>query len=61
MIMFNPKDELPGTYARGNEELVAEIHKFLQAMLEAGTISTATDLDFAAFMINDYGHLQLMV
>ncbi|MAS24253.1 MAG: TetR family transcriptional regulator, partial [Oceanospirillaceae bacterium] len=60
MIMFHPKDELPETYARGNDELVAEIRKFLQAMLDAGSISADTDLDFAAFMINDYGHLQLV-
>ena len=60
MIMFQPKDELPETYARGNDELVAEIRKFLQAMLDAGSISADTDLDFAAFMINDYGHLQLV-
>ncbi|MDK2779257.1 MAG: TetR/AcrR family transcriptional regulator [Pseudomonadota bacterium] len=60
MILFNPRDELPETYARGNDELVAEIRKFLQAMLAAGTISAATDLDFAAFMINDYGHLQMV-
>ena len=38
MIMFHPKDELPETYARGNDELVAEIRKFLQAMLDAGSI-----------------------
>ena len=29
-------------------------------MLDAGSISADTDLDFAAFMINDYGHLQLV-
>jgi len=60
MILFNPKDELPEIYARGNDLLISEIRSFLQKMQQAGTISKQTDLDFAAFMINDYGHIQLV-
>jgi len=60
MIMFNPKDELPEIYAKGNDLLIAEIRSFLQKMQDAGALGNSVDLDFAAFMINDYGHVQLV-
>lgn len=60
LILFNPKDELPETYRRENDELVEDIRLFLLEMQRAGRLSEQADLAFAAFMINDYGHLQLV-
>ena len=60
IILFNPKDELPESYRRENDNLIADIRAFLHDMQKAGRLSARADIDFAAFMLNDYGHLQLV-
>ena len=59
LILFSPRSELPATYLKMNEKLVEDIVEFLTEMQQHGMIRQGADLHTAAFMLNDYSHLQL--
>jgi len=59
LILFSPRSELPATYLKMNEALVEEIAGFLVQLQQCGHLRADADLHTAAFMLNDYSHLQL--
>ncbi|MAD46941.1 MAG: TetR family transcriptional regulator [Oceanospirillaceae bacterium] len=59
LILFSPRNELPATYLKMNEILVKDIEAFLAELQRHGHIREDADLHMAAYMLNDYSHLQL--
>lgn len=51
---------LPAPYKRVNDALVREIAVLLGELRALGKLRADLDVDYAAFMLNDYGHLQLL-
>ena len=51
---------LPAPYKRVNDALVSEIAALLDELRGLGKLRADLDVDYAAFMLNDYGHLQLL-
>ncbi|OEC37251.1 transcriptional regulator, TetR family [Pseudomonas cuatrocienegasensis] len=51
---------LPGSYKRMNDVLRGEIAGLLRELQNAGKLRADLDVDLAAFLLNDYSHLQLL-
>ncbi|MCS2149967.1 TetR/AcrR family transcriptional regulator [Scandinavium manionii] len=51
---------LPEAYKRVNDALVQELTLLLGDLCSAGLLRATLDIEYAAFMLNDYGHLQLL-
>lgn len=51
---------LPEAYKNVNDALKTEISTLLQELKKAGKIRADLDVDLAAFLLNDYSHLQLL-
>ncbi|MNN96894.1 hypothetical protein D3C81_2159530 [compost metagenome] len=51
---------VPDAYRRVNDALVNELKCLLQDLCDSGRLAAGLDVGYAAFLINDYGHLQLL-
>lgn len=51
---------LPDSYHQMNHKLQGEIANALRALQEAGKLRADLDVELAAFLLNDYSHVQLM-
>ncbi len=51
---------LPDSYHQMNRKLQGEIANVLRALQEAGKLRADLDVELAAFLLNDYSHVQLM-
>lgn len=51
---------LPASYNRMNDILRGEIAALLRDLQSAGKLRADLDVDLAAFLLNDYSHLQLL-
>lgn len=59
LILFGGNNELPAGYRAMNDALKAEISELLRGLQLAGKLRPQLDVDLAAFLLNDYAHLQL--
>jgi AcrR family transcriptional regulator len=59
LILFGGDNELPEGYRAMNDALRAEISGLLRELQEAGKLRADLNVDLAAFLLNDYSHLQL--
>lgn len=59
LILFGDNNGLPEGYRAMNEALRAEISGLIKALQQAGKLRADLDVDLAAFLLNDYSHLQL--
>ncbi|APC18626.1 TetR family transcriptional regulator [Pseudomonas frederiksbergensis] len=61
MVLIGGGDNgLPEAYKNVNDALMAEVSALLQELKDEGKIRTDLDVDLAAFLFNDYSHLQLL-
>jgi AcrR family transcriptional regulator len=60
LILFGGDSELPEGYRAMNEALRAEISGLLRELQQAGKLRADLDVDLAAYLLNDYSHLQLL-
>ena len=59
LILFGGSNELPEGYRAMNDALRAEISELLRELQQAGKLRPQLDVELAAFLLNDYSHLQL--
>lgn len=59
LILFGGNNELPAGYRAMNDALRAEISELLRELQRAGKLRQQLDVELAAFLLNDYSHLQL--
>ncbi len=59
LILFGGNNELPAGYRAMNDALRAEISELLRELQRAGKLRPQLDVEMAAFLLNDYSHLQL--
>ncbi|WLI09036.1 TetR/AcrR family transcriptional regulator [Pseudomonas sp. FP597] len=59
LILFGGSNELPAGYRAMNDALRTEISQLLRELQEAGKLRPQLDVELAAFLLNDYSHLQL--
>ena len=59
LILFGGNNELPAGYRAMNDALRAEISELLRELQRAGKLRAQLDVELAAFLLNDYSHLQL--
>ncbi len=59
LILFGGNNELPAGYRAMNDALRAEISELLRELQRAGKLRLQLDVELAAFLLNDYSHLQL--
>ena len=59
LILFGGGNELPAGYRAMNDALRAEISELLRELQRAGKLRPQLDVELAAFLLNDYSHLQL--
>lgn len=59
LILFGGDSGLPEGYRAMNQALLAEISGLLRELQQAGKLRADVDVELAAFLLNDYSHLQL--
>ncbi|PIB43187.1 TetR family transcriptional regulator [Pseudomonas sp. 2822-15] len=59
LILFGASNGLPEGYRAMNDALRAEISELLRELQRAGKLRPQLDVELAAFLLNDYSHLQL--
>ncbi|MCD7042147.1 TetR/AcrR family transcriptional regulator [Pseudomonas marginalis] len=59
LILFGGSNELPAGYRAMNDALRAQISELLRELQRAGKLRPQLDVELAAFLLNDYSHLQL--
>lgn len=59
-LLLSGGNGLPESYHQINAKLQNEIANVLSALQEAGKLRADLDVELAAFLLNDYSHLQLM-
>lgn len=59
LILFGGDNGLPEGYRAMNDALRAEISGLLRELQQAGKLRADLNVDLAAFLLNDYSHLQL--
>ncbi|HEN8711092.1 MULTISPECIES: TetR/AcrR family transcriptional regulator [Pseudomonas] len=59
-LLGGDQQALPAAYKRVNDALVEELKHLLQDLCDSGKLRADLDVGYAAFLINDYGHLQLL-
>ncbi|MHA6196112.1 TetR/AcrR family transcriptional regulator [Pseudomonas wadenswilerensis] len=59
-ILGQPDAGLPTAYRKVNGVLVQEIARVLSEFKQRGSLRDDLDVDYVAFLINDYGHLQFL-
>ena len=60
LVLVGGDTGLPEAYRQMNRGLQGEIAKVLGELQEAGKLRADLDVDLAAFLLNDYSHLQLL-
>jgi len=60
MILSGGDDGLPEAYRQINAALQGEIGNVLRDLQQAGKLRPDLDVELAAFLLNDYSHLQLL-
>ncbi|WP_338484987.1 helix-turn-helix domain-containing protein [Pseudomonas trivialis] len=60
LILFGGESELPAGYRAMNDALRGQISGLLRELQQAGKLRDDLDVDLAAFLLNDYAHLQLL-
>ncbi|MDP9524589.1 TetR/AcrR family transcriptional regulator, partial [Pseudomonas putida] len=60
LLLSGGENGLPDSYHQINATLQGEIANVLSALQEAGKLRPDLDVGLAAFLLNDYSHLQLM-
>lgn len=59
-IIGQSGEGLPAAYRKVNAVLVQEIARVLSDFKQRGLLRADLDVDYVAFLINDYGHLQFL-
>nr|WP_217505597.1 TetR/AcrR family transcriptional regulator [Pseudomonas corrugata] len=59
LILFGGDGGLPDGYRAMNDALRAEISGLIKELQQAGKLRADLDVELAAFLLNDYSHLQL--
>ena len=59
-VLGGDRSDLPEQYKRHNEALQHEIASLLRDLQERGKLRADLDVELAAFLLNDYSHLQLL-
>ncbi len=59
-VLGGDRSDLPAQYKRHNEALQHEIASLLRDLQERGKLRADLDVELAAFLLNDYSHLQLL-
>lgn len=59
-VLGGDRSDLPEQYKRHNEALQHEIASLLCDLQERGKLRADLDVELAAFLLNDYSHLQLL-
>jgi AcrR family transcriptional regulator len=59
LILFGDDNGLPEGYRAMNQALRAQIAGLIRELQQAGKLRADLDVDLAAFLLNDYSHLQL--
>lgn len=59
-VLGGDRSELPENYKRLNEGLQHEIANLLRGLQARGKLRADLDVELAAFLLNDYSHLQLL-
>lgn len=59
-VLSGGQSGLPDSYQRMNDILRSEIAALLRDLQAAGKLRADLDVDLAAFLLNDYSHLQLL-
>jgi len=59
-LLGSGQQDVPQAYKRVNDALVNELRCLLQDLCASGRLRAGLDVGYAAFLINDYGHLQLL-
>ena len=59
-LLGSNQRDVPEAYKRVNDALVEELKHLLQDLCDSGKLRADLDVGYAAFVINDYGHLQLL-
>ncbi|WP_176508043.1 MULTISPECIES: TetR/AcrR family transcriptional regulator [Pseudomonas] len=59
-LLGSKQRDVPEAYKRVNDALVEELKHLLQDLCDSGKLRADLDVGYAAFLINDYGHLQLL-
>ncbi|CDF92908.1 MULTISPECIES: TetR/AcrR family transcriptional regulator [unclassified Pseudomonas] len=59
LILFGGDGGLPEGYRAMNDALRAEISGLIKELQQAGKLRADLDVELAAFLLNDYSHLQL--
>ena len=60
IILIGGNNELPEAYRASNEQLQREIERLLERLQLRGKLRADADISAAAFLLNDYSHLQLL-
>jgi len=60
LILFGVDNELPEGYRAMNDALRSEISGLLRDLQQAGKLRGDLNVETAAFLLNDYAHLQLL-
>jgi len=60
LILSNDQDGLPQAYREMNAALQAQIASVLRELQAQDKLRADLDVDLAAFLLNDYSHLQLL-
>ncbi|MEE1920451.1 helix-turn-helix domain-containing protein [Pseudomonas sp. 148P] len=59
-LLGTTQTEVPEVYKRVNDALVAELALLLDDLRDSGKLRADLDTGYAAYLFNDYGHLQLL-
>lgn len=60
LVLIGGSDGLPEAYRQLNSNLQREIAGVLRALQQRGRLRADLDVELAAFLLNDYSHLQLL-
>lgn len=60
LVLSGGSDGLPEAYRQLNNSLQGEIAGVLRALQQRGRLRSDLDVELAAFLLNDYSHLQLL-
>lgn len=60
LVLSGGSDGLPEAYRQLNNSLQREIAEVLRALQQRGRLRADLDVELAAFLLNDYSHLQLL-
>lgn len=59
-LLGGDDQDLPEAYKRNNDALLGALALLLTDLRKAGKLRADLDIGYAAFLLNDYGHLQLL-